>query len=75
MKVNNEERISKMQPKKYFVWKNIFFYRLLRLLEIADTFQRKTKAGRKSRLSVLDKLVITSMYWVVSKNYINDQKV
>ena len=50
--------IEKMKPNKY---KEIFgvekyaFDRLLRLLEVADTYQRKSNAGRKSQLSVLDK--------------------
>jgi len=72
MKVDNEERISKMLINKY---KEIFgvekhvFDRLLRLLELADTYQRKNKAGRKGRLSVLDKLVITLMYWREYRTY------
>jgi hypothetical protein len=72
MKVNNEERIAKMSAGKY---KEIFgvekhvFDRLLRLLDVADTFQRKSMAGRKSRLSVLDKLVITLMYWREYRTY------
>jgi hypothetical protein len=70
--VNNEDRISKMSAGKY---KEIFgvekhvFDRLLRLLDVADTFQRKSTAGRKSRLSVLDKLVITLMYWREYRTY------
>jgi hypothetical protein len=70
--INNEERISKMPIGKY---KEIFgiekhiFDRLLRLLEVADTYQRKSKAGRKGRLSVLDKLVITLMYWREYRTY------
>ena len=72
MKVNNEERIAKMPVKKY---KEIFgvekhvFDRLLRLLEIADIYQRKSQAGRKSRLTVLDKQVITLMYWREYRTY------
>jgi len=70
--MDNKERIGKMQAGKY---KEIFgvekhvFDRLLRLLEIADTYQRKSAAGRKSRLSVLDKLVITLQYWREYRTY------
>jgi hypothetical protein len=72
MKMNNEDRIAKMPVNKY---KEIFgiekhiFDRLLRLLETADTYQRKSRAGRKSRLTVLDKLVITLMYWREYRTY------
>ena len=61
-----------MKPSKY---KEIFgvekhvFDRLLRLLEAADVFQRKNNAGRKSRLTVLDKLVITLQYWREYRTY------
>jgi len=72
MKMNNEERIENMPISKY---KEIFgiekhvFDRLLRLLEVADVYQRKSTAGRKSQLSVLDKLVITLMYWREYRTY------
>ena len=64
--MNNIERIANMSASKYkeiFGVEKYVFDRLLRLLEVADTFQRKSNAGRKSQLSVLDKLVITLMYW------------
>jgi hypothetical protein len=70
--MNNAERIGKMPTNKY---KEIFgvekhvFDRLLRLLEVADTYQRKSSAGRKGKLSVLDKLVITLMYWREYRTY------
>jgi len=70
--MRNEERIAKMPAKKY---KEIFgvekhvFERLLRLLEAADAYRRKSNAGRKSSLSVLDKLVITLMYWREYRTY------
>jgi len=70
--MDNKERIKNLKPGKY---KEIFgvekhvFDRLLRLLETADVFQRKNTAGRKSRLSVLDKLVITLMYWREYRTY------
>jgi hypothetical protein len=70
--MNNNERIDRMASNKY---KEIFgvekqiFDRLLRLLEIADTFGRKNNAGRKAQLSVLDKLVITLQYWREYRTY------
>jgi len=70
--MNNTERIANMQANKY---KEIFgiekhvFDRLLRLLEIADTFERKSNAGRKPKLTVLDCLVITLMYWREYRTY------
>jgi len=72
MKVNNKERINKMHASKYkeiFGVEKFVFDRLLRLLEVADTFQRKSAAGRKGQLSVLDKLVITLMYWREYRTY------
>jgi hypothetical protein len=72
MKMKNEERISNMQPSKYkeiFGIEKYVFDRLLRLLILADVFQRKSNAGRKSQLSVLDKLVITMQYWREYRTY------
>jgi len=70
--MNNEERIANMPTNKYkeiFGIEKYVFDRLLRLLEVADTFQRKSNAGRKSQLSVLDKLVITLQYWREYRTY------
>ena len=70
--MKNAERIAKMQASKY---KEIFgiekhvFDRILRLLEIADVYQRKSNAGRKPKLTVLDCLVITLMYWREYRTY------
>jgi len=70
--MDNAKRIEKMAASKY---KEIFgvekhvFDRLLRLLQAADAFQRKSSAGRKPQLSVLDKLVITLMYWREYRTY------
>jgi len=72
MNMNNAERIANMSANKY---KEIFgiekhvFDRILRLLEIADTYQRKNNAGRKSQLSILDKLVIALQYWREYRTY------
>ena len=70
--MNNVERIAKIQTSRYkeiFGVEKFVFDRLLRLLEIADAYQRKSNAGRKSQLSVLDKLVITLMYWREYRTY------
>ena len=70
--MNNAERIAKMQASKY---KEIFgiekhvFDRILQLLEMADIYQRKSNAGRKPKLTVLDCLVITLMYWREYRTY------
>lgn len=72
MEVNNAERIAKMPTKKYkeiFGVEKCVFDRLLCLLEIADAYQRKSNAGRKSKLDVLDKLIITLMYWREYRTY------
>ena len=70
--MDNAKRIAQMSANKY---KEIFgiekhiFGILLRILEVADTFRRKNSAGRKPQLSVLDKLVITLMYWREYRTY------
>jgi hypothetical protein len=72
MEMDNEERIAKMptgQYKEIFGVEKHVFDRLLRLLNAAETLQRKSAAGRKSRLSVLDKLIITFMYWREYRTY------
>jgi len=70
--MNNTERIANMQTSKYKeifgIEKNIFD-RLLRLLETVDAYQRKSNAGRKSQLTVLDKLMITLQYWREYRTY------
>jgi hypothetical protein len=72
MKMDNKKRVERMAPCKYkeiFGIEKYVFDRLLRLLEVADVFQRKSNAGRKSGLSVLDKLVITLQYWREYRTY------
>jgi hypothetical protein len=72
MEMENNKRIKRMPPGKYkeiFGIEKYVFDRLLRLLEAADIFQRKSKAGRKSGLSVLDKLMITLQYWREYRTY------
>ena len=70
--MDNIERIANMHASKY---KEIFgvekrvFDRLWRLLEVADAYKRKNNAGRKSQLSVLDKLVIAFQYWREYRTY------
>jgi hypothetical protein len=71
--INNEERIINMpvsQYKEIFGVEKHVFDRLLRLLEAAFAFaERKSNAGRKTKLSVLDCLVITLMYWREYRDY------
>ena len=70
--MNNKERIAKMpssQYKEIFGIEKFVFDRLLRLLVSVDVLQRKNNAGRKSQLSVLDKLVITLQYWREYRTY------
>jgi len=55
--------------KEIFGVEKYVFDRLLRLLEAAEAYQRKSNAGRKSSLSILDKLVITLMYWREYRTY------
>jgi len=66
--MNNKERIAKMKPQEY---KQIFgiekwvFDRLLRVLEITKAFEKaqSSSKGRKSKLEVIDMLVIALTYW------------
>jgi hypothetical protein len=70
--MNNQARIEKMAISKYkeiFGVEKYIFDRLLRLLEVSDTFQRKSTAGRKPQISVLDKLVMTLQYWREYRTY------
>jgi len=70
--MNNAERIANMGTSKYkeiFGIEKYVFDRILCLLEIADTCQRKSNAGRKSQLSILDKLVIALQYWREYRTY------
>lgn len=70
--MDNQARIAKMAINKYkeiFGVEKYIFDRLLRLLECADAFQRKSKAGRKASISVLDKLMITLQYWREYRTY------
>jgi hypothetical protein len=64
--MDNQARIEKMsvgQYKEIFGVEKYVFDRLLRLLKVADTLGRKSSAGNKPKLSVLDRLVITLQYW------------
>lgn len=68
--INNEVRIENTAEDKY---KEIFgvekhiFERMLKILNAADAFNNMdkdaSKGGRSRKLSVLDCLVITLMYW------------
>jgi len=65
MKVNNKERVEKMSASKY---KEIFgvekhiFDRLLRLLETADAYQRKSATGKKSRRHGIRMTILCSLH-------------
>ena len=68
--INNEERIAKTPVGKY---KEIFgvekwiFDRMLKILEVAYALRKKDEkpedGGRKPKLTPLDCLIITLMYW------------
>jgi len=74
--INNEERIKNTPTSKY---KEIFgvekhiFDRMLKILNVAYAFRqaeiKPEKGGRKPKLSVLDCLVITLMYWREYRTY------
>jgi hypothetical protein len=67
--INNEERIKNTQTSKYkeiFGVKKYIFDRMLKILNTTYAFEKSeksSKAGRTPKLSVLDCLVITLMYW------------
>jgi hypothetical protein len=72
MNLNNEERLAGLAPEKY---KEIFgitkatFDKMLEVLEQANTAERR-RGGRKStKLSILDRLVITLGYWREYRGY------
>jgi hypothetical protein len=64
--INNEERIKATPENKY---KEIFgvekrvFDRMLKILNITKTYNNDSNMGRPVKLSVLDCLMITLMYW------------
>ena len=68
--INNEERLKNTPIGKYkeiFGVEKYIFDRMLRILEITYAFnaadKKPEKGGRPSKLTVLDCLVITLMYW------------
>lgn len=70
--INNEERIRNMPSKKYkeiFGIEKLAFDRILKILYLNKTFNNPTNVGRTGKLSVLDCLVITLMYWREYRTY------
>lgn len=70
--INNEERIKNMPPKKYkeiFGIEKFAFDRMLKILNLKKTFSNPTNVGRNGKLTVLDCLVITLMYWREYRTY------
>jgi len=68
--INNEERLKNTPISKYkeiFGVEKYIFDRMLRILNATYAFnnvdKKPEKGGRKPKLSVLDCLVITLMYW------------
>jgi len=69
--VNNRERLKRLQPKDYkqiFGVSNVTFFKMYKVLLRA---QRKLheKGGKPLCISVLDKLIITLMYWREYRTY------
>ena len=70
--IDNKKRIASTPAKRY---KEIFgvekpvFDMMLKILYLADSSNRKSNAGRKGKLSVLDCLVIAIMYWREYRTY------
>jgi hypothetical protein len=70
--INNDERIKNIPTSKYkeiFGVEKFVFDRMLKILSISKAFSNPTNVGRKGRLSVLDCLVITLMYWREYRTY------
>ena len=70
--INNEERIKNMPSEKYkeiFGIEKFAFDRILKILCLNKTLNNPTNVGRTGKLSVLDCLVITLMYWREYRTY------
>ena len=64
--INNEERLEATPIGKYkeiFGIEKYIFDRMIKILNAEYAFNKTTKVGRPPKLSVLDCLVITLMYW------------
>jgi hypothetical protein len=73
IKINNAARITELQEKEYKklfgVNKNTFDI-MLKVLETRNAEER-IKGGKQSTLSILDRLIITLMYWREYRTYEN----
>ena len=74
--INNEERIKNTPAGKYkeiFGVEKFIFDRMLKILTTAYAFEKADmkpeKGGRKPKLTVLDCLIITLMYWREYRTY------
>jgi len=74
MKINNEERIASLSETRY---KEIFgvnkttFDTMLKILEKANTEERLRGGRKATKITILDRLVITLMYWREYRSYAN----
>jgi len=72
-KINNAARLAGLKEKEYkklFGVSKTTFDTMFEVLEKHNAEQR-TKGGRKPKLSILDRLVITLMYWREYRTYEN----
>ena len=72
MKINNAERLAALSPEKY---KEIFgitkptFGKMLEVLEQANAAERRRGGRKATKLTILDRLVITLGYWREYRGY------
>jgi len=72
-KIDNASRIEALEEKDYkklFGIKRVTFERMLEVLEKKNAEER-VRGGKTPTLSILDRLVITLMYWREYRNYEN----
>jgi len=72
MRINNTERLAALDPARY---KEIFgitkptFDKMLEVLVDANTAERRKGGKKATKLTILDRLVITLMYWREYRTY------